>query len=163
MELVCMNNAADHLTIRTATSADADAIGNLVAEFQRYLHDLGDSTEALFGAEPYLRDGFGANPAFAGIVAERASIVEGYLLYHFGYDTDRAERLLFVIDLYVRGSSRGAGIGRRLMERAAAIGREHDARAMIWSVFKPNSLARRFYEGLGASYLDELEFMAMRI
>src|SRR5579862_2942020 len=37
----------------------------------------------------YLRDGFGPHPAFFGLVAEVDGSVEGYLLNHHGYDTDR--------------------------------------------------------------------------
>lgn len=44
--------------IRKATAADAPQIGLLIAEFQDYLRDLGDTTEFRFNASAYLRDGF---------------------------------------------------------------------------------------------------------
>jgi hypothetical protein len=87
--------------IRNATAADADAIATLAREFQAYLRALGDRTYFEFTAETYRRDGFGPNPAFSSLVAERDSQVIGYLLSHFGYDTDRAMRLMHVIDLSV--------------------------------------------------------------
>jgi ribosomal protein S18 acetylase RimI-like enzyme len=147
-------------TIRVATAADAAAIGELVRQFQEYLRSLGDRTDFAFNAETYRRDGFGPNPAFCGIVAEVDRNVVGYLLYHFGYDTDRAIRLLHVIDLYVQQAARRHGVGSALMHAAATIGRGANARELIWSVFSANRLAFQFYERLGAKRIEELEFMA---
>ena len=148
------------VNIRAATAADAQAIGKLVQEFQAYLRALGDQTAFAFTAETYLRDGFGPNPAFAGLVAELDGEVVGYLLYHFGYDTDRAMRLMYVIDLYVREAKRRCGAGEDLMRAAAVICREAGGRELIWSVFTPNTLAFQFYERLGAKRIQELEFMS---
>jgi GNAT superfamily N-acetyltransferase len=146
-------------TIRKATVADADVIGELAKQFQAYLRALGDRTQFEFTAETYRRDGFGPCPAFAGLVAELDGEVVGYLLYHFGYDTDRAMRLMFVIDLYVQETKRRRGIGEELMRAAARICRETGSRELMWSVFIPNKLASRFYERLGAKYLQELKLM----
>src|SRR5512135_721585 len=103
-----------NVSIRQSTADDAEAIGRLAAEFQAYLRSLGDKTRFDWGASKYLRDGFGENPAFEGLVAETESGVVGYLLYHFGYDTERGQRLMHVIDLYVRESFRRRGIAKAL-------------------------------------------------
>jgi GNAT superfamily N-acetyltransferase len=146
-------------TIRIATIADADAIGELAKEFQAYLRALGDQTQFEFTAEAYRRDGFGPHPAFAGLVAELDSEVVGYLLYHFGYDTDRAMRLMFVVDLYVQETKRRRGTGGSLMRAAARTCREAGGRELMWSVFIANKPAFQFYERLGAKYLQELKYM----
>jgi len=150
------------LTIRPATPADAGQIGRLAAQFAAYLRGLGDRTDFRFTAETYVRDGFGPNPAFAGLVAESEGQVIGYLLYHFGYDTDRALRLVHVIELYVQAAARGRGAGRALMEEAARIGRAAGAPELLWAVYRPNQLAARFYEGLGAQDIKDLKFMSWR-
>src|SRR5438552_242812 len=108
-----------NITIRTATVADADAIGELAREFQVYLRAPGDRTQFEFTAGTYRRDGFGPHSAFAGLVAELDGEVVGYIFYHFGYDTDRAMRLMFGIDLYVHETKRRRGIGEALMRAAA--------------------------------------------
>ena len=145
--------------IRNATAADAHPIGELAREFQGYLQALGDRTQFEFTAETYLRDGFGPNPAFSGLVAELDGEVIGYLLYHFGYDTDRAMRLMHVIDLYVQESHRRRGTGEALMRTAARICQEAGGRELFWSVFTANKLAFQFYERLGAKCIHELKFM----
>jgi GNAT superfamily N-acetyltransferase len=151
------------LLIRPATPDDAAAIGQLAADFADYLRGLGDTTNFQFSAETYLRDGFGPNPAFAGIVAESGGQVIGYLLYHFGYDVDRATRLLHVIDLYVREDRRSQGAGRALMAEAARICRAGGGSELFWAVYIPNTLAARFYERLGAHWIEDLKFMTWRV
>ena len=149
-------------TIRKATIEDAQAIGDMIKEFQVYLSKLGDSTDFNFNAEAYATEGFGPSPSFSGFVAESAGEVIGYLLYHFGYDTDLAQRLVFVIDLYVKGTWRQRGVGRALMQSVTDIGRVHGAKSLIWSVYRPNVQAIDFYKSLGARTID-LEFMEMKI
>jgi GNAT superfamily N-acetyltransferase len=57
-------------------------------------------------------------------------------------------------DLWVEPAAMGRGLGRRLFERAAAIGREHGCATMEWEA-EPNALG--FYERMGASYVRDSE------
>jgi len=147
------------VTIRQSRADDAESIGQLAAEFHSYLRALGDDTEFDWGAAKYAKDGFGEDPAFEGLVAEVDSRVAGYALYHFGYDTDRGQRLVHLIDLYVSPSFRRAGIGEGLMRRLSEIGRSHNAEYMLWSVLKTNVLAIGFYEKQGAQHVEHVRFM----
>jgi len=151
------------ITIRPATAYDAVEIGQLAEQFAVHLRSLGDPTDFKFDADTYLRDGFGPNPAFAGLVAEADGWVVGYLLYHFGYDTDRAIRLMYVVDLYVREDARRQGVGTALMREAARICQEAGGRTLVWAVYAPNKLAARFYERLGAHYIEDLKLMVWRL
>ena len=94
------------VTVRPAAEGDATAIGELAQEFAAYLRALGDPTDFRFDADTCVRDGFGEVPAFHGLVADCDDTVVGYLLYHFGYEADRATRVVHIIDLYVAPSSR---------------------------------------------------------
>jgi len=58
------------MKIREATRDDANEIGALAEEFTNYLRSLGDETDFRFNANTFLRDGFGEEPAFKGLVAE---------------------------------------------------------------------------------------------
>jgi GNAT superfamily N-acetyltransferase len=150
------------LTIRPALATDARDIGNLAQQFAGYLRDLGDTSKFNLTAERYLQDGFGQQPAFAGIVAEDDGNVVAYLLYHFGYDSDTAARILHIVDLYVDRSKRRHGVGTALMRAAARIALAGGAVELVWSVCRPNTLAAQFYERLGAQPITELFFMKMR-
>ena len=149
--------------IRPAVIDDAEGIGRLAAEFAQYLRDLGDESELNFNAEVYVRDGFGNNPASSGLVAEHDNEIQGYLLYHPGYDTDCATRILHVIDLYVSETQRGQGIGRALMKEAQKICRRLGGTQLFWSVFAPNKAAIEFYEHLGAKFTRDLLFMTLDV
>ena len=85
--------ASASLRIRSATVDDAESIGRMWSQFAAHLRELGDTDPQAFGAEAYRRDGFGPDPAFAGLVAERDGTAVGYLLYHFGYEVDQAMRV----------------------------------------------------------------------
>jgi ribosomal protein S18 acetylase RimI-like enzyme len=149
----------DTVRIRTITAADAEAVARMWNDFARYLRELGDTDEQNFGVDAFLRDGFGPDPAFSGIIAERDGRAVGYLLYHFGYDTDQAMRVLHIVDLWVDPAARRGGIGRALMHEAAARCRAKGGRALVWAVFEPNRLAADFYTGLGAAFYTTLKFM----
>jgi GNAT superfamily N-acetyltransferase len=150
------------ITVRPASANDAQDIGKLALQFADYLRGLGDQTEFKLNAERYLRDGFGKQPAFWGIVAENEDGVIGYLLYHFGYDSDAAARNLNIVDLYVEPKARNKGAGAALMKAAAGIAVKADAQELIWSVYILNSLAASFYEKLGAERITEVFFMKLK-
>jgi ribosomal protein S18 acetylase RimI-like enzyme len=149
------------LIVRPAVAADAEAVGKLAQQFAGYLRGLGDTTDFKLTADAYLRDGFGPKPAFAGLVPELDGNVIGYLLYHFGYDSDRAARNLHIVDLYVELEARKRGVGRALMTEAARIAREGGAQELVWSVYHANALAAAFYERLGAQRIADLFFMKL--
>jgi ribosomal protein S18 acetylase RimI-like enzyme len=150
------------LNIRAASAEDAQSVGKLAQQFADYLRSLGDTTDFKLNAQTYLRDGFGTNPAFSGLVAEQDNDIVGYLLYHFGYDTDNAMRILHVVDLYVDERVRRQGVGKALMSAAAKLSRDAGGMQLFWSVYVNNKMAASFYESLGARYTKDLLFMTIR-
>jgi GNAT superfamily N-acetyltransferase len=154
-----MSASAAPVAVRTAQPEDAEAIGAMMHEFAAYLRSLGDTGELNGSAEMVQRYGFGSNAAFTALLAEQGGSAVGYLLYHFGFDADRACRIVHVIDLYVRESARRHGTGRALMDRAKEICAASNGGGLTWSVYRPNRLAAGFYERLGARGIDDLDFM----
>jgi GNAT superfamily N-acetyltransferase len=155
-------NTNDELIIRTATVDDAAAIGSMVDEFRSYLQALGDVHACInFGSEQYRRDGFGPNPAFQGLIAERNGQTLAYALYAFDYSTDTGSRTVFLHDLFVRSAFRGQGIGEALMQRLREICKVAGARSMNWLVWHTNESAIRFYERMGAQSVDTVRLMRL--
>jgi ribosomal protein S18 acetylase RimI-like enzyme len=151
------------VTVRPIRREDAESIIGMAHEFGAYLKSLGDPWEPKFTHEIYLRDGFGPNPAFGGFICEEAGKPLGYLLHSPNYDVDLACRSLFVIDLWVRPWTRRLGVARKLMDAAKEQAQQIGAGYLFWSVYKPNVIARRFYDGIGAKPIDDLDFMTLSL
>ncbi|WP_374655314.1 N-acetyltransferase family protein [Dongia sp.] len=146
-------------TVRGLTAADVAAVQEMVLEFGAYLNALGDSWRHNFTAEKYLADGFGPNPAFRGFIAEKDGAALGYLLMAPNYDVDLGMRIEIVIDLWVGAKARRSGAGRALMDAAADAARRSGARQLLWSVYRPNRLARDFYLAIGGKEVADLDWM----
>ncbi|MFC1920690.1 GNAT family N-acetyltransferase [Chloroflexota bacterium] len=151
------------MIIREVKPEDAKAIIQLSVEFDNYLRQLGDTNTVIFNEDIYIRDGFGANAAFSGIVAETDGEVIGYLLYHHGYDFDHGGRVVYLVDLYVRETARRKGTGRALMEASADICRKAGGNELVWAVYNPNKQSSAFYESLGAQYIKDMSYMHWKV
>jgi len=151
------------VTIRPIRREDAEAITGMTKEFGAYLISLGDHWEPKFTEQRFVEDGFGADPAFGGFIAEEAEKPLGYLLHTPAYDSDTAQRGIFVIDLWVRPWTRRLGVGRLLMTAAADLAKQRGGSFLFWSVYKPNTLARQFYDKLGGKETADLDWMVLQL
>jgi ribosomal protein S18 acetylase RimI-like enzyme len=133
-----------NIVIRPAEPVDADAI----ARMARALSVSDGRQVPKFSADTFLRDGFGADAAFSGLVAEFKNTPAGYAIYYWGYDTDSATRGVYLADLYVDAESRRAGVGTALMRDVSRLTRNQGGRWIFWSVLKQNKAARKFYRHL---------------
>jgi GNAT superfamily N-acetyltransferase len=149
--------------IRDAKRADVPAIARLAGEFAQFMRALGDLTEFRLDAHSLQRDGFGSDQAFRGLVVEHAGVVVGYLLYHDGYDTDAACRILFVADLFVTKEARGQGIGAALMHKVSEIAAARGAKQLVWTVDQYNIEAQCFYKRIGADFVKSLRLMCLDV
>jgi GNAT superfamily N-acetyltransferase len=143
------------LTVRPAVATDAEAIARLGSAFVEYQRTINHPAPQSITADAYLRDGFGDRPAFHGLVAEAGGEIVGYLLYHEGYDIDHGGRVFYIPELFVAKSARGSGAGFALMHEARDRCRNNGGHALLWTVYRSNVIARRFYERIGAAAVDE--------
>ena len=152
--------------IRPAEKSDADLVIGLYQQFDNYLRGLTPNVaieDRLFDVERYRADGFGENPAFWGLIAEDGDEAIGYLLYYFGYDSERGYRTMHLLDLYVTKKHRDHGVGLALMEHAKAICIKSNVKEIAWSVYKPNRAAHEFYEKLGAEVDNDADYMYLEV
>jgi ribosomal protein S18 acetylase RimI-like enzyme len=133
-------------TFRPIREADAPALVALGRGLN--LHQ-GDPTEHLT-EQAIRRLGFGADPAFHGIVAELDGRVVGYALFQATFESGWAQRGLYLSDLWVEPGVRRHGIGRGLVAAVVAEARRRDASFLWWAVRPWNEAARGFYRSLGA-------------
>lgn len=138
------------ILVRPAVREDADAI----ARMARALSVSDGGRVSRFSADAFIRDGFGAAPAFAALVAERDGVAAGYAVYYWGYDTDSATRGVYLADLYVDADFRRSGVGTALMKGVSRHTRDQGGRWIFWSVLKRNKAARKFYRHLAPELKD---------
>ena len=87
-----------------------------------------------------------------GVVAQQDGVAVGFLYLIADADPPRGTLL---DNLHVVDGARGAGLGRRLLARAAGeIEARHWPRGLHLWVFDANTGARRFYERHGAQVVD---------
>lgn len=151
------------IQIRAATPDDAAEIGRLYQQSADYLRALGDTADFQFSAEVFLRDGFGDNPAFSTIVAVENGLTLGYLIYQFTYDTDRAIRILYILDLLVDSDVRGKGIGTELMDDANRIAKVKGVSELQWAVYIHNHKAMHFYHKWGGKLIEDILHMSRTV
>jgi ribosomal protein S18 acetylase RimI-like enzyme len=136
------------LVIRPARPEDGKAVQAMAVALSA---DEG-SARSPFTAARFRRDGFGPAPAFVAFIAERGGEAVGYTVGFRDYDTDRLRRSVYMADLYVHDSVRGAGVARALTAALARHARQSwGAEVIAWGVLAPNARARRFYAKLGAA------------
>lgn len=136
------------MTDITIRFAEADDMERLDTALRQLSEAIGDP----HGATPdqLCEAGFGTHPAFRAQLAETRDTVVGAALYSPVFSTVRAGAGVYVSDLWVSASMRGAGLGQRLL---AAVARDA---AAIWGaeflklvVYDDNDRARAFYDRLG--------------
>lgn len=153
--------AAMTVRIRQATAVDLPAIKAMVQEFVGFLNAIDDDPEDV-GIEMLDRLdnlAFGPAPLCSILLAERDGHLAGYLVCFPGVFMDRVVASLHIADLFVREPDRRHGVGRALMEGAAAFAADRDIRTLFWTVWRKNPGAMQFYERLGASFVDEERLM----
>ena len=147
--------------LRPAQPADLPAIVGLItelAEFEQLAHLLRLTPEAL---APHL---FGVRPVVECVVAEAAGDggaggviagVVGFALFFTNFSTFLAKPGLYLEDLYVKPTFRGAGIGKALLSHLGAVAVARDYGRFEWSVLDWNVNAIRFYQKMGAAVMPE--------
>lgn len=143
--------------IRKAEEKDAQDILKLIqhlAEFEREP----DAVEVTL--EEIINDGFGENPLFQTIVAEKDNKVVGMALYYYRYSTWKG-KTIHLEDLIVYENMRKQNIGTALYNAVLQQAHEENVRRVEWVVLDWNTPARNFYLNSGAKILDGWETVQM--
>jgi GNAT superfamily N-acetyltransferase len=85
----------------------------------------------------------------------------GFALFFTTFSTFLCKPGLYLEDLFVEPAHRGAGIGKALLRRLAALALERGCGRFEWRVLDWNTPSIRFYESLGARILPEWELVRM--
>ena len=149
---------AEAFTLRAATRADAGELVRLIRSLAEYekLEDMATGTEAM------LADAlFGARPASEALIAERGGRAVGFALFFTTFSTFLCKPGIYLEDIFVEPEHRGAGIGKALLARLAALAVKRGCGRFEWRVLDWNAPSIKFYEALGAKLLPEWVLVRM--
>lgn len=138
--------------VRFAEERDLDRVIELLlglAAYGRQLEQADCDRERLRHAL------FGPEPRAEALVAERPGRVVGVAVFTYNFSTFRSRPGVWLEALFVEAGHRGAGVGRALMRRLAAITLERDCARLEWAVQDDNTRAVDFYLRVGARLMDE--------
>jgi GNAT superfamily N-acetyltransferase len=143
---------ADSIRIRPAENRDCEAIFRLVNGLAHAVGDSGKIVGTVADLETY---GFGESPLFHALLAEVDGEAVGLCLYFYTYSTWLGTPGIYVQDLFISQAARGTGLGRRLLENVAAVGRAANANHLRLAVYQENEAAQQFYRAIGMRYREE--------
>jgi GNAT superfamily N-acetyltransferase len=104
---------------------------------------------------------FGPRPAAEALVALAGGRAVGFALFFTTFSTFLCKPGLYLEDLFVEPAHRGAGIGKALLKRLAALAVERSCGRFEWRVLDWNAPSIRFYESLGATVMPEWQLVRM--
>jgi GNAT superfamily N-acetyltransferase len=145
------------VTIRAATEDDVDALFGLILELASY-ERLEDEVR---GGPEVLRRSLFVERTAEALVAELDGEAVGYAIVCGTFSTFECRGGVWIEDIYVRPACRGAGIGRALFARVAALAVERGLPRVEWAALNWNELALGFYDRLGARRMDEWQMLRL--
>lgn len=142
--------------IRLAQKDDAPALHAMLFQIA-----AATGCEDKFKSSPddLVRDGFGNAPAFEAMIATENSTPVALCLYFPSYSTFRGQAGLYIQDLYVapshRGAQPGGSLARNLVQAVAKQAHAQGKTYIRLSVDAQNIIGQRFYEKLGMRPADD--------
>ncbi len=130
------------ISIRPAARADIDLIAGFIrhlAEFEKLAH------EVRFDRDTLALHLFGDNPRAEVLIGEVDGTAQGFALFFHNFSTFEGRPGVYLEDLFVMPEARGAGLGKALLARLAAIAVERGCARLEWSVLDWNEPALVFY------------------
>ena len=137
--------------LRIAEPKDVPQIMDLVRELAVFENAPEEVTNT---EERMLKEGFGTNPAFGCILAEKDKKIVGMSLYYFRYSTWKGKRL-YLEDLIVTETERGTGLGKLLFDETIKKAKLEECSGMMWQVLDWNKPAIDFYKKYNARFDEE--------
>ena len=139
------------LVIRDGKTEDVKQVFSLIkelAEFEKSIHEVSITEEDL------LKDGFGDNPYYRLIIAEKDSEIIGLALYFYRYSTWKG-RVLYLEDFIVKREYRNTGIGTKIFDDLKKTCRDEKVKSIVWQVLSWNESAIKFYNKHKAKFNNE--------
>ena len=134
------------IIIRKGVKADLSAVLSLIKELADFENAEDQVTITLEDLE---KDGFGRNPWYWFLVAEKDNEIVGLSFYWIRYSTWKG-KFLFLEDFVIKAEYKRQGIGSKLFEETIKICKKLNLNGMTWQVLDWNTPAINFYKKYNA-------------
>jgi GNAT superfamily N-acetyltransferase len=147
-----------HISVRTATVADAVALRNLVKQYYEFDQIPCVPEEIESGLAVLLND---SSLGQAWLILHDLQPV-GYVIFTYGFDIEFGGRLATITDLYLEPAHRRKGIGGKVLQQLEAFCGSIGLRGLELQVETDNAEARSLYKTFGFVPADRIP-MSKRI
>lgn len=147
----------NELAIRPATEADAQLLFDLILELAGYEK----LTDKVVGDAETLRRSLFEQRAGEALVLELGPEVVGYAIFFTTFSSFECRSGIWLEDVYVRPEHRRGGVGRAVMEHLAELALRRGHVRLEWCALEWNEPALGFYDGLGATRLDDWRMLRL--
>jgi GNAT superfamily N-acetyltransferase len=130
---------------RTATTADAPVIFDLVCELAEYEKLRHEVTSTAQDFAKLLSD----KTRFFCFIAEKECAAVGFCMGFYTLSTFLGKPGLYIEDVYVKETCRGHGIGKHFFQMVCQKAMDEDCGRVEWSVLDWNEPSIKFYDSLG--------------
>ena len=139
------------ITIREGIKKDLPTALELIKELADFENARDQVTITLEDLE---KDGFGWNPWYWFLVAEKDNEIVGLSFYWIRYSTWKG-KFLFLEDFVIKKEYKRQGIGSKLFEETINICKNQKLNGMTWQVLNWNTPAINFYKKYNAEISEE--------
>lgn len=146
------STATHSITIRRAVADDAVSILRMIDALAKY-QGVADRVHA--SAEDLRRDGFGPEPKFEALIAERNGAPVGLAMFQTYYSSWETASVLQITDLFVDEAVRGTGVGFRLAHEVAHIAHQRGCAGLQLNMVHANP-SRVSLDRIGFVHQDDL-------
>jgi GNAT superfamily N-acetyltransferase len=146
------------IVLRQARREDAALVLDFIcalADYEKLRHEVVATVQDIENTV------FGDSSHVEVIIAERAGLPAGFVLYFANYSTFLGKPGIHIEDLFVLPELRGGGIGKSLLACVAHIARQRNWGRVEWSVLDWNTPALEFYASIGAA--AKIEWQLQRL
>jgi GNAT superfamily N-acetyltransferase len=152
-----MSGAGAGCVARPATADDIDGLAALLVEMNRYYGD--PPADQASAAAALRRHVFAPASGVEMLVVENGGRLAGFASLSPMFPVDGVHPALYLKELFV--TTRSMGVGRALLVGIARLARERGCVRVNWAAAADNPGAIRFYEGIGASAMDNARYFEL--
>jgi GNAT superfamily N-acetyltransferase len=91
-------------------------------------------------------------------IAEKEGELLGFATLYFSFSTTKADNITLMNDLFVIEKARGTGVAQQLFKACEKFTKENGYAHMSWVTASDNKRAQRFYEKVGGSLGNWLNY-----